>query len=77
MGKHKTKEVLLSALNHSGIKVISHDEKMINLDLSYTIEIERENLFKLLQDNHVIAPFADIAELCNFINMDMQLHEES
>ena len=42
--------------------------KMVYLEKDYTIEIEARNLFKLLHNNQVIAPFNDIEELCNFIN---------
>ena len=71
------KEFLLFALNHFGIIVTSHDGKMVHMNMGYTIEIEGKNLFKLIQNNQVIAPFNDVEELCNFIKMDMQLNEEN
>ena len=73
MEDYDPKEFLLFALRHFGIKVIAHEGKIVNIDQDYVIEIEGNNLFKLLQANQVIAPFADVEELCNFIMMDMQI----
>jgi hypothetical protein len=70
------KNRLLSTLKNYSLIVNSQEGKIINLNRSYTIEIEGENLFKLIHDGQVIAPFADIEELCSFIKMDMQLNEE-
>lgn len=77
MENQDPKEFLLFALKHFDITVTSHDGKMVYMDMDYTIEIEGKNLFKLLQDGQVVAPFADVEELCQFIKMDMQLNEES
>ncbi len=71
------KDFLLFALKHFDIQVRSHEGKMIYIDMDYTIEIEGRNLYKLLQGGQVVAPFADVEELCNFIKMDMQLNEKN
>ncbi|MEZ4956729.1 MAG: hypothetical protein R2825_24440 [Saprospiraceae bacterium] len=70
------KNRLLSALKNHELITNSQEGKIINLNMGYTIEIEGENLFKLIHGGQVIAPFADIEELCSFIKMDMQLNEE-
>lgn len=77
MEDYNPKEFLLFALQHFDIEVVSHNEKMVYIAQGYTVEIERKDLFKLLHNNLVIAPFADIEELCSFIKKDMELHEES
>jgi len=77
MDDYDPKEFLLFGLNHFNISVTSHDGKMVYLEKKYTIEIEGKKLFKLLQNNQVIAPFSDVEELCNFIKTDMELNEEN
>ncbi|MEM8525471.1 MAG: hypothetical protein AAGG68_12595 [Bacteroidota bacterium] len=72
MENYDPKAFLLFALNHFEIEVIKQDGKMIHLRQEYVIEIEGQQLFKLLQANQVIAPFSDVEELCQFIKMDMQ-----
>ncbi len=68
---------LLSMLRKNDLEIIDHAGKMVFLKWDYAIEIENEHLFKLTQDGHVVAPFADVEELCHFIKMDMQLNEEN
>lgn len=58
---------LLYALNFLEIKILKEESNVLYLEKGYAIEIENENLFKLLSDNAVIAPFDDIEELCIFI----------
>jgi hypothetical protein len=77
MENYDPKDILLFALNHFDIKINSYDGKMVNLDMEYVIEIEDNNLFKLLQGGQVVAPFTDIEELCRFIKTDMQLNEKN
>lgn len=77
MEDYDPKDFLLFALNHFDIQVHSHEGKMVYLDMEYTIEIEGKNLYKLLQGGQVVAPFADVEELCNFIKMDRQLNEKN
>ena len=71
------KAFLLFALNHFGIIVTHHDEKMVYLERDYLVEIENPQLFKLLHHNQVIAPFDDVEQLCDFIKKDMALNGES
>ncbi|NET34840.1 MAG: hypothetical protein F6K19_22915 [Cyanothece sp. SIO1E1] len=71
------KEFLLFALNHFDLEVKGHEGKMVHLNQSYTIEVEGKQLYKLMQDQQVVAPFSDVEELCRFIKMDMQLNEKS
>ncbi len=77
MEDYDPKEFLLFALNHFDLKVSAHEGKMVYLDQHYAIEIEGQKLFKLLQNGQVIAPFSDVAELCNFIKMDMTADEKN
>lgn len=76
MEDYDPKAFLLFALNHFGLKVRQEDGKMIYLEKDYTIEIEGNNLFKLLQGGQVIAPFADVEELCDFIKKDLELSRD-
>ncbi|MBX2877239.1 MAG: hypothetical protein KTR30_34280 [Saprospiraceae bacterium] len=71
------KEFLLFALHHFGLEVQDQVGKMVYLKQAYAVEVEGKNLFKLLQEGQVVAPFSDVEELCTFIKMDMQLNEES
>lgn len=77
MEDYDPKEFLLFALNHFNIKVISEEGKMVYIEKGYAVEIEGKKLFKLLQNNQVIAPFSGVEELCNFIKKDMELNEEN
>lgn len=77
MEEYDPKEFLLFALNHFDIPVHAHEGKMVYMDMEYTIEIEGKNLYKLMQGGQVVAPFADVEELCNFIKMDRQLNEKN
>lgn len=70
-------ERLRQALQATGLSIVEQKGKCLMLDKSYTIEVEQEQLFKLLHDNQVVAPFDDIKELCEFIVLDRQLNEES
>ena len=71
------KDSLVAALHQFGIEVEASDEKVVRTAMDYAIEIEGESLFKLTQGGQVIAPFAEIEELCQFIKMDMELNAES
>jgi hypothetical protein len=70
-------EFLKTKLSEYGLEVLSESGKLIHLKNGYTIEFEKINLFKLIHEGHVVAPFDDVDELCNFIKMDMQLHGEN
>lgn len=77
MADYDPKDFLLFALNHFDIRVHSHEGKMVYMDMDYTIEVEGRNLYKLMQGGQVVASFADVEELCNFIKMDRQLNEKN
>lgn len=65
------KEYLLFGLKHFEIDIEKQAGKYVHLPKDYVIEIEGPNLYKLMQDGAVIAPFDDVEELCLFIKQDM------
>ena len=65
---------LLFGLQHFGIEVLEEKGKMLHLSHDSLIEIEGPSLFKLMHQGQVVAPFADVEELCHFIYQDMQLN---
>lgn len=69
------KAFLLFALQHFDLPVRQQTEKVIHLKGGYAIEIEGPKLFKLLQDDQVVAPFDDVEEMCRFIRTDQQLSD--
>lgn len=77
MEQYDPKEFLMFALNHFDLKVDSHEGKMVYVEKNYSIEVEGQKLFKLSQNNQVIAPFSNVEELCKFIKQDIQLNEEN
>ena len=77
MEDYNPKEFLLFALNHFGLTVNHTEGKMVYLEKGYTIEVEGQQLFKLLHQGEVVAPFASVEELCHFIQSDLQQHEEA
>ena len=68
------KEFLLFALNHFKLAINTQKGNWIELEKGYSIEIEGKNLFKLMHEGQVIAPFSDVEEMCNFIKKDMELN---
>lgn len=74
---YNPKEFLLFALQHFGIEVVRQERRKIYLERGYVIEIEGRKLFKLLHDDQVVAPFANVEVLCKFIKDDMALNEKS
>lgn len=77
MDEYDPLEFLMFALKHFDIKVTAQKDNMVWLENSYIIEIEGKSLFKLKQNNQVIAPFSDVEDLCNFIKMDMKINEKN
>jgi len=65
-----TKESLIQVLNRYNIQILDDRGKYIELENDYEMEIEANGIFKLRSDGLVIAPFADLDELCRFIKMD-------
>lgn len=64
-----TKESLIQALNHYLIQILNDRGKYIELENDYEVEIEANGIFKLRSEGLVVAPFADLDELCQFIKM--------
>jgi hypothetical protein len=68
------KDYLLFALNHFGLPVLTHEGKLVTVEGGYAIEVEGENLYKLMHLGSVVGPFADVERLCEFIQMDKRLN---
>jgi hypothetical protein len=60
-------EILLDALQYYEIPVLSASGNYITVINDYSIEVEANGLYKLLDDGKVVAPFNDLDELCLFI----------
>lgn len=76
MSLETAKASLKQQLAEYGILLVSENEKNLFLESGYRIEVENPNLFKLLHAEQVVAPFDDIKELCEFIQMDKQLNAQ-
>lgn len=63
------KELLVLVLNGMDIKILNNTNKVLEVENDYTIEVEGKSLYKLLHKGQVVAPFADVVELCGFIKM--------
>lgn len=61
------KEMLLDCLNYYAIPVTNESGTTIDIIKGYRIEIEVNGMYKLTDNGLVIAPFADLDELCRFI----------
>lgn len=66
------KEFLLFGLNHFNINVVRIENNLITLEKDYEIEIESNGLYRLSQNEEVIAPFSGVEELCSFLVLDMK-----
>lgn len=75
MSKVDPFDFLMFGLRHFDIPVVNVYENYITLPHNYVIEIESNGLYRLVQDNQVIAPFHDVEELCNFILSDPDFNE--
>lgn len=63
------KELLLLVLSGMDIAVIREEGQRVEVENGYTIEVEGKSLYKLLYRNQVVAPFADVVEMCGFIKL--------
>lgn len=63
------KELLLLVLSGMNITVIREEGQRVEVENGYTIEVEGKSLYKLLYRNQVVAPFADVVEMCGFIKL--------
>ena len=68
------KAFLLFGLQHYGIEVKEVQGKLVSLVHEYVVEIEGPNLYKLMHQGQVIAPFAGVEMLCEFMKQDIQLN---
>lgn len=67
--KYDPKELLLLVLKGMEIEILQHDGKYVEVENGYTVEVEGKSLYKLLCKGKVVAPFADVVEMCGFIKM--------
>ena len=67
--QYDPKELLLLVLRGMEIAIHSDNGRLVEVENGYTIEVEGKGLYKLLYHNQVVAPFADVVELCGFIKM--------
>ncbi|MEM6345634.1 MAG: hypothetical protein AAF927_17210 [Bacteroidota bacterium] len=68
------KAFLLFGLKHYGLEVIAEKGRHIQLKHEYEVEIEGPNLYKLIHQGMVVAPFGGVEELCEFVVQDIQLN---
>ncbi len=60
-------EILLEALKVYEIEVIAIEGNRVKLQNKYEVEVEKNKLYKLIDDGYIVAPFRDLNELCRFI----------
>lgn len=66
-------QALKDALAQASIPIAKQDDKYFHLEREYIVEIEQNGIYKLTQQGKVIAPFADLEELCDFILLDRSI----
>jgi hypothetical protein len=67
--QYDPKELLLLVLKGMEVVILKENGKFVAVENGYTIEVEGKGLYKLLHKNQVVAPFADVVEMCGFIKM--------
>lgn len=67
--QYDPKELLMLVLRGMDIAVIREEGQQVEVENGYTIEVEGKSLYKLLYRNQVVAPFADVVEMCGFIKL--------
>ena len=60
-------ETLLEALKVYEIEVIAVEGNRVKLQNNYEVEVEKNKMYKLIDDGYIVAPFGDLNELCRFI----------
>ena len=60
-------EILLEALKVYEIEIVAIEGTHVKLQNNYEIEVEKNKLYKLIDDGYIVAPFSDLNELCRFI----------
>lgn len=69
MNQYDPKELLLLVLRGMEVDILRENGKFVEVENGYTIEVESKGLYKLLHRNQVVAPFADVVEMCGFIKL--------
>lgn len=69
MNQYDPKTLLLLVLRGMEVKILKDSGKFVEVENGYTIEVEKKGLYKLLHRNQVVAPFADVVEMCGFIKL--------
>ena len=64
-----SKEQLLQTFKEQGIVVLTDNGKFLELENDFSVEIEANGIYKLRSEGLVVAPFASVEELCQFIKM--------
>ncbi len=65
-----SKNLLKEALQVYNLPIVKEENNLIYLQNEYIIEVEDNDIYKLSQDNYIIAPFSDLNELCTFVLQD-------
>ena len=69
INQYDPKELLLLVLRGMEVEILKDNGKLVEVENGYTIEVEGKSLYKLIYKNQVVAPFADVVEICGFIKM--------
>ena len=64
-----SKQQLLQAFQEQSIVILTDNGKFLELENDYSVEIEANGIYKLRSEGLVVAPFASVEELCQFIKM--------
>ena len=54
------KKYLRLCLEQYGLEITSESDRIFQINKFYEIELERNNLYKLICNGQVVAPFSDI-----------------
>jgi hypothetical protein len=60
-------ETLLEALYFYKIEVLTIDGNTVRVQNGYEVEVESNGMYKLKSDGYIVAPFADLNDLCRFM----------
>lgn len=63
--------LLKEALEVYEIKILNEKNNLIFLQSDFVIDVENNGIYKLSQDDYVIAPFSDLNELCRFVKQEL------
>ena len=65
--QEQARQIIANTLLAAGQQLVSSDQNQMHWSSGFTIEFEKNGLFKLLHLGDVIAPFDDMNELLHFI----------